>query len=56
MSSIRGDKIFAVDLTKVVMVQSNKEYKKGSVLTQDDISWQEQRKKRKVRKLDFEVR
>lgn len=56
MSSIRGDKIFAVDLSKIVMIQSNKETKKSGILTQDDISWQEQRKQRKVRRLDFEVR
>lgn len=56
MTSIKGDKIFAVDLSKVVMVQSYKEDKKTGVLSQDDILWQEQRKKRKVRKLDFEVR
>jgi len=55
MTTIRGDKISAVDLSQVVMLNSYTS-KKENVLTQEDIRWQEQRRKRKVRKLDFEVR
>ena len=55
MTTIRGDKISAVDLSLVVMLNSYSN-KKDNVLTQDDIRWQEQRRKRKVRKLNFEVR
>jgi hypothetical protein len=56
MATIRGDKISAVDLSQVVMLNSNKPKDKGGVLTQQDIEWQEQRRQRKVRKLNFEVR
>ena len=56
MTTIRRDKISAVDLSQVVMVNSIEPSKKKTYLTQEDILWQEERKKRKVRKLDFEVR
>ena len=56
MTTIRGDRISAVDLDQVVMLNSNQPKNKRGVLTQQDIEWQEQRRQRKVRKLNFEVR
>ena len=56
MTTIRGDKISALDLSQVVMLNSNQSKKKKGVLSQEDIMWQEQRRQRKVRKLDFEIR
>ena len=56
MATIRGDKISAVDLSRVVMLNSTKSKQKSGVLTQEDIMWQEARRQRKVRRLDFEVR
>ena len=56
MATIRGDKISAVDLSQVVMLNSSQPKDKKGVLTQLDIEWQEQRRQRKVRKLNFEVR
>tara|TARA_E500000318_G_C3491519_1_gene184569 strand:+ start:543 stop:800 length:258 start_codon:yes stop_codon:yes gene_type:complete len=56
MTTIRGDKISAVDLSQVVMLNSKHSKNKKETLTQEDILWQEQRRQRKVRKLDFEVR
>ena len=56
MATIRGDKISALDLSRIVMLNSLKENSKTNVLTSQDIAWQEERRKRKVRKLDFEVR
>jgi len=56
MSTIRGDKISAVDLSRIVMLNSLKENSKTNVLTSQDIAWQEARRQRKVRRLDFEVR
>ena len=49
------DKITACDLSKVI-ITNNKEIKSDSVLKPEDIAWQEQRRKRKVRKLDFEIK
>ncbi len=53
---IVDNKIGAVDLDQVVMLNSNQPKNKRGVLTQQDIEWQEQRRQRKVRKLNFEVR
>ena len=56
MATIRGDKISALDLSQIVMLNSLKENQKKGVLTSQDIAWQEARRQRKVRRLDFEVR
>jgi hypothetical protein len=56
MATIRGDKISAVDLSRIVMLNSLKESSKTNVLSSQDIAWQEARRQRKVRRLDFEVR
>jgi len=50
------DKVTANDISQVIMLSSNKKSKKSGVLTNEDIRWQEERRKRKVRKLDFDVR
>ena len=56
MATIRGDKVSAVDLSEVVMLNTKETPTKKGILSQEDILWQEERRKRKVRKLDFEVR
>ena len=55
MTTINGDKVTALDLNKVVMISSHQENKPDG-LTSQDLQWQEERRKRKVRKLNFEVR
>jgi hypothetical protein len=56
MATIRGDKISALDLSRVVMLNSLKEVQKSNVLSNQDLAFQEARRQRKVRRLDFEVR
>jgi hypothetical protein len=56
MTLVKGDTITAVDLTQVVMLNSVKENKRNDVLSASDLMYQESRRARKVRKLDFEVR
>jgi hypothetical protein len=56
MATIRGDRISAVDLSRIVMLNSMKESQNRSVLTSQDLAFQEARRQRKVRKLDFEIR
>ena len=56
MATIRGDRISAVDLDQVVMLNFHQPNNKKGVLSQQDIEWQEKRRQRKVRKLNFEVR
>ena len=55
MLTVTGDTFSAVDLTSIVVVRSNQSKEKDG-LTSQDLAWQEQRRKRKIRKLDFEVR
>ena len=55
MATLNGDRLTAVDLNKVVMVRSHEE-ERSQGLTSQDLQWQEKRRKRKVRKLDFEIR
>ena len=53
--TVKGDTVSAIDLNRTIMVSSsNGNTKEG--LTSEDLKWQEQRRKRKVRKLDFEIR
>ena len=56
MATIRGDKITALDLSKVVMLNSIKTKEKSNVFTNEDLAYQEARRQRKVRRLDFEIR
>ena len=55
MTTIRGDNITGKDLSLVIMLNSSIHSEKDS-LSPGDLQWQEERRKRKVRKLDFEVR
>ena len=56
MMTVVGDKITAVDLSRVIMLNSIKEVSKSAVLTREDLQFQEARRNRKIRKLDFEIR
>ena len=55
MTTITGDNISARDMSKVIMLNSNITKEKNN-LTSQDLQWQEERRKRKVRRLDYEVR
>ena len=56
MTTIRGDNITGKDLSNVITLNSPQSGKFKDALTAQDLQWQEERRKRKVRKLDFEVR
>ena len=56
MTTLKGDVISANDMSKVIMLNTPHHSSKSGVLMPEDIEWQERRRKRKVRKLDFEVR
>ena len=56
MLTVREENITAVDLNKVIMLNSNKETKTKGVLTSQDLAYQEERRHRKVRKLNFDIR
>ena len=56
MTTIKGDVITAKDLSRVLIVNNNSPESSHSKLSSEDITWQENRRRRKVRKMDFEVR
>jgi len=53
---VHDDTITAKDLSKVLLINSEKNLKKEGVLSRSDLEYQENRRKRKVRKLDFEIK
>lgn len=57
-ATILGPKISAVDMSEVVIIQmeEQEEQRKSQYLTTSDLKWQQQRRQRGVRKLEFEVR
>jgi hypothetical protein len=57
MVTIRdNDTITALDLSQTVMLNYHKSNNSKGVLTHEDIAWQEARRQRKVRHLDFEIK
>ena len=56
MTTLCGETVSAVDMSQVIMLNSHTPKRVNEGLTQQDIEWQEARRKRKVRKLDFEIR
>ena len=55
MMTIRGSNVSAVNMDDIIFINLNKKTVKEG-LTDQDMQWQEDRRKRKVRRLDFEVR
>lgn len=56
MMTITSNKITAVDMDQVVLINSDNSIKKDRVLDKNDLQYQENRRNRKVRKLNYEVR
>ena len=57
MMTVKGDSVSALDLSRVVMISSDvKKKQKDGVLSDSDLMFQEERRKRKVRKMDFEIK
>tara|TARA_B100001996_G_scaffold116254_1_gene88040 strand:- start:1036 stop:1281 length:246 start_codon:yes stop_codon:yes gene_type:complete len=49
------DKVTASDLSRVIMLNNDIRKEKDG-FTEQDLQWQEQRRKRKVKRMDFEIR
>ena len=56
MTTLVDDVITAKDLGKVIIVKNSSKTNYKVSLTSEDLTWQEARKQRKIRKLDFEIR
>ena len=55
MTTIKANVISAVDLGQVIMLNTYSVKEDGGLFP-EQIEWQKERSKRKIRKLDFEVR
>ena len=56
MATIRNDRISAVDMSQILLLTPLKAKTYNSVFTPTELAEQEARRKRKIRKLEFEVR
>jgi hypothetical protein len=56
MTTLSGEKISALDLSLVEMITFSKTKDTKSVLSKEDLLYQEARRTRKVKRLDFEIR
>jgi hypothetical protein len=56
MATVRNGVISATDLSQVIMLNSYNHKTKSGILSNEDLAFQEARRQRKVRRLDFEVR
>lgn len=56
LATVRDDKISAVDLNEVIIISSPTDKKPESVFTNLELAEIEARRKRKVKRLEFEVR
>ena len=55
MTTIKGDVISAVDLSQVIMLNTYS-VNEDSGLSNEQLEWQKARSRRKITKMDFEVR
>ena len=56
MMTLVDDKITALDLSEVILLNKTSTKKKKSTFTAQELEYQESRKKRKVRRIDFETK
>jgi hypothetical protein len=57
MTTVRDDKISAFDLSKVEIIECpNKIKQKDSIFTPSELEYQESRRNRKIKKLEFEIK
>ena len=56
MTTIHEDTVSANDMNQVILLQNNKNVKKTSIFSEEDLKYQEARRHRKVRKMTFEER
>ena len=56
MMTVIEDSITAADLSQTIIVRRINEKEEKDKLTTQDLEWQEQRRKRKVRKLNFDIK
>ena len=55
MTTIKGDVISAIDLSEVIMLNTYSP-KEDNGLSNEQLEWQKARSRRKITKMDFEIR
>lgn len=56
LTTIKGETITALDLSLVELVTTNQTKTPKSSFSREDLAYQEERRNRKVRKLEFEIK
>ena len=57
LTTVKDDKITALDLSLVELISKpNQQNNSSSVFTREDLAYQEARRNRKVRKMEFEIK
>ena len=57
MATIKGETITAIDLTKVELItNSNQKNNSSSIFSREELAYQESRRNRKIRKMEFEIK
>ena len=56
LTTVTGEKVSAIDLSLVELIQPGKENTPKNVLSREDLLYQESRRNRKVKKIEFEIR
>jgi DNA polymerase II large subunit len=56
LTTLKGETITALDLTLVELLSNMSKKETKKILSNEDLAFQESRKNRKVRKLEFEIK
>ena len=57
MTTTKGETITAIDLTKVELISNlNQKNNSSSIFSREDLAYQESRRNRKIRKMEFEIK
>ena len=56
MTTVHGDTVSAVNLSEILLINTTANVREAGHLTKDQLEWQEQRRKRRIRKLTYEER
>ena len=56
LTTVKGETITALDLSLVELITTNQTKKAKSSFSREDLAYQEERRTRKVRKLEFEIK
>lgn len=56
LTTVTGDKITGLDLSLVELISSNRDKSPKNILTREDLLYQESRRTRKIKRLEFEIK